>query len=383
MTQKNSSLILIFLFFAFGVAGQWAPQSNFPGGSRDDGYGVGVNEIIYVGGGRGADFGFRSDFWKFNGVDWARLKDSPFTARQYAQMAAFGDSVWVAGGLQQSEYFSDVWLYRPSLDQWSFHSHLPHPVRQGVLFAPNGELVVGLGEKAPDMLSDSLYIFRDGEWHPLTPVPNGGRFRCGYFSVGQRLYLGWGRDSSGVHFNDWQVYDLLSGEWDTLSPPPGAPREWCSSTSNFNGSGVVGFGMDSAGDFLKDVFYFNPILNSFQKIDEYSTLLRGAVLAGSDEELHLITGLSGDFDRLDIHEIYTRAGSENERLLIFPNPARNYVHIRYLPAISSNWKITDVNGKIVQEKQCKSGSCEFSLLGIQSGMYFISNGTLTTKLLIN
>jgi N-acetylneuraminic acid mutarotase len=91
---------------------QWNPLPDFPGGARDDAYGVSLENAMYLGGGRGSDFGFRSDFWKFENGYWSRLEDSPFLPRQYAQMAAFGDSVWVAGGSRQTEYYSDVWLFR-------------------------------------------------------------------------------------------------------------------------------------------------------------------------------------------------------------------------------------------------------------------------------
>jgi hypothetical protein len=251
-----------------------------------------------------------------------------------------------------------------------------------VLFAPNGILIAGLGEKAANLLSDSLFMFKDGKWQDLTALPAGERFRCGYFSVGRRLYIGWGKNQNGQILPDWWVYDIPAGIWDTLSAPADEAREWCSSTGNFRGGGAIGFGMNASEIFLNDVYYFNPLSNTWRNIHDYEHPLRGAALVGTSNELHIFTGLDDQFQRRALHARLDLEISERKKIRVFPNPANTYIHIRHQAEDSSLWQLVDISGRIIREFECHNASCEISLFGIKPGIYFIGNSSVQEKIIV-
>jgi hypothetical protein len=144
---------------------------------------------------------------------WNRLADLP-VALEAAAVAAFGDKLWVAGGLRNDENRSKlttVYVYDPATNRWADGPALPRPISHATLVAAPGGLYF-LGGWVQDGGSRQVLRLNDAHtaWVEDVPLP-GTRVAGAAAFDGTGLVFGGGTRADGTAANE--VWGLRNGAW--------------------------------------------------------------------------------------------------------------------------------------------------------------------------
>ena len=153
---------------------------------------------------------------------WERLAEAS-SARTEVAAAALGDGrILVAGGYAAPDDTVDtVEIYDPAGDSWTTGPPLPIAVNHAMAASSGGEAYVfgGFTEAGPS--TDQAFVFRNGSWLALPPMPEargagGAATAGGATSVGERIYVVGGIGPSG-HATTTMVFDPTSQTWSTTA----------------------------------------------------------------------------------------------------------------------------------------------------------------------
>ena len=228
------------------------------------------------------------------GLVWQRLSPMP-TPRTEVAAAVTDGRIVVAGGFAEPDRtVATVESYDISSDSWSPLPDLPVAVNHAMAASLAGEVYVFGGTLGDGMLSDAAFVFRDGRWHTLPPMPEprtaggaavaaaliyvvGGvgpagvaertlvldpaagrwsvaeglgtpREHMGVGGLEDRVYAVGGRARSLAGFANAEVLDPVSGTWTALPDLP-TPRGGMAATATSNGFVVAAGGEEEGGTF--------------------------------------------------------------------------------------------------------------------------------------
>lgn len=201
---------------------------------------AGVEGKIYGFGGDGTDFKIRSvTEYDLDTQVWIPRTPPP-TIRQQASVVALGGKIYLLGGVNGNNTYSNTLEeYDPLTDQWAVRH--PMPTNRSVLaVAASGQRLYAIGGFNGSVLAVvEEYNPQDDTWRSRSPMP-AGRYQLAAETINGRIYAiggGAGGESGRV-----EEYDPLTDQWSQMSDMPTARRALAAATLNGRLYALGGFG---------------------------------------------------------------------------------------------------------------------------------------------
>jgi N-acetylneuraminic acid mutarotase len=282
---------------------------------------------------------------------WETLTPMP-TARQHVKAAVVDNKIYVIGGLESwSIVSSKNEVYDPQTDTWEEKAAIPTPKHN----------------YSTAVYNDKIYIFGgstkiDGDiWSQTSTV---------------------------------EVYDPATNVWDTSYSLPSV--RFNPGIGLFNNKIII-LGGFAGDEVINSVDIFDPVTGVWSQSD---TLPTKNVAMGStilNNKIYIIGGTAGPSDNWSgYNTVYegtisdsstgVEKFSNNDDLLIFPNPAKNYIefHATDHQYVLINFQILTIDGKIIKE-----GNFNFERINISDlskGIFLLKiktdKGRITKKFVI-
>lgn len=122
----------------------------------------------------------------------------------------------------------------------------------------------------PDGVTWSDAVVIGSSWTRVADLPGLPRYKAGYFTVGDKFYIGCGA-SNGATLRDFWRYDPQSNAWTRMADFPGLPRIYAIGTAD-NSFGYMGTGHtedNSTKTQLYDFYKYNPGTGTWSAIPDY------------------------------------------------------------------------------------------------------------------
>jgi hypothetical protein len=295
-----------------------------------------------------------NDVWySSDGSHWTQATvNAGWSARGYHTSVTFDNKIWVIGGSDTvfPNYRNDVWY---SLD--------------GINWTQASDSAGWSARYLHSAVVFSNKIWVMGGWHPRS-----GAYNDAWYSTDG---INW---SQACSTSQWSTrYNHTSVVYDN--------KMWL--------IGGTRFGLYPA---YRDVWYSTDGLNWTQATDSAEWSARcGHTSVVFNNKMWVIGGFDHDSARyyndvwystgLGIEEECTMLDVTRKTMEIYPNPAKNYLTIRYpLKTQGSMLQLFDISGKIVKSEELKGKNYRISLDGIKNGVYFVKvdNNTQVTKIIV-
>jgi len=104
------------------------------------------------------------------------------------------------------------------------------------------------------------------DWVQLSDFPGTKRDDGVSFKIGDIAYFGTGLDESFTAQNNFFVFDLTTELWSSIQSLPEPEGRQYATASGFNDNGYV-FGGISNGQFLNDLWKYNPLNDTWIELD--------------------------------------------------------------------------------------------------------------------
>lgn len=120
------------------------------------------------------------------------------------------------------------------------------------------------------LLICSASLFSQGNWTPKTAFPPGPRERAFHFTIGDKMYVGGGRNFQGGDFGgainerDVWSYHFETDTWEELSPFPGTPFRNAVSFV-IDGIAYIATGHDGS-DYIDPFWKYDPSTDSWEEL---------------------------------------------------------------------------------------------------------------------
>ena len=224
--------------------------------------------------------------------NWRRRAALP-TARQNMDGTVLDGTIWVVGGLGKDGSVSEhVEGYDPVINGWKSAPDLPVKLHHEMVVSYKGEMVViggwiPQGSDQSALVSDRVFVLRDGEWEPLPELRN-PRAAGAAAVVGDRIVVTGGQDD-GRLLRTTEVFD---GErWNEAANMP-TPREHLAAVSDGEFVYAVGgraLGPDKNSAALER---YDPADDSWQVLPDMPTARGGLGAAIAGGQLFAVGGES-------------------------------------------------------------------------------------------
>ena len=265
----------------------WTQKADFGGTARYAAVGLSINGKGYIG--TGWDGGSRDDFWMYDPYPntWTQKSDVPgsFIGRTEAIAISFDQYSGFVGLGRQSESdegYSDMYEYIASADNWVARTNCPVPVWSSVAFKINQMCYVGTGIFEFGFLDWHIKTFwsfnpaGSGTWTQLADFPGSGRGNAVGFSVGNRGYIGTGKNVDDGLENDLWEYTPIANTW-KIMPEIGENGRKNAVVFTIGGVAYIGTGYDGA--YKADFMAFEP----YPQGPVYETTLDANSAGGLDD----------------------------------------------------------------------------------------------------
>lgn len=176
---------------------------------------------------------------------------------------------------------------------WIEKANFAGPARHRASSAAVGNRgYMGLGHinSVFDVLFDDWFEYDPGtdSWTQKANYPGGPRMHPATFVVGNKVYVGTGRDISGGLHQDFWCFDPVTNTWVSIAPFPGSGRRGAIAFT-LNGFGYVGTGSSNT-----NFFKYDPTTNSWSAVTSLPSMGRiSAVGFAINGKGYLTTGDGG------------------------------------------------------------------------------------------
>lgn len=400
MNYLITLLLVVFSFCSFGQTENfWTKKNDFGGLKRERAVAFTVGEFAYLGTGVDTAEMVLNDFWKYNPTTdtWAQVADLPASVRRDAIAFSIGDFGYVGTGMNANEAsevgaqpLSDFWQYHPASNSWLQKANFPGSFGNGVYFATGFAIdskgyLCG-GKMGPNFYSSQLWEYKPSvdQWTQLPNFPGGVRYQLTSFTIGYKAYVGFGTDQDMYRRDIWE-FDATTNQWSAKADFPASQR---GSTTAFS-IGERGYVTTGAnGGLLDDLWQYNPYNDSWSVKANYGGTARknaiGFVLNG---KAYVGTGKGYSGKKASMHE-YTPgsvlgAGEVNIAMAIYPNPSSEIVFLKYETDQIDRLELYSLSGEMV----LKDGPVDkLNVSGLNAGTYILvghkDEQTVSTQSLI-
>ena len=257
----------------------WTQEAPFGGVARYGAVGFSIGAKGYIGTGMDASGARKKDFWEYNPASnsWIQKTDFGGTARESAIGFSIAGKGYIGTGQETGTvYKKDFWEYDPAdisngvdangnpMGKWTQRTDFGGTVRSlSVGFSIGNKGYIGTGMDAAGSAKNDLWQW-DGDiaspayntWVVKTPFAGAARFGAIGFSVGDKAYIGVGRDGALVYQQDFWQWDTVSNVWTQTVNFGGTARNVAVGFSIGN-KGYIGTGYDGA--YQQDFWEWNPL----------------------------------------------------------------------------------------------------------------------------
>lgn len=241
MALFKVSILAILTLFAAGACAQEAPLPDYRWTAletsgevkaRHENAFVEYRDKFYLIGGRGIN---PVNVYDPASRSWETRGKSPMEIHHF-QAVVYGDAIYLmgamTGGYPKELPLEHIWIYFPEEDRWEQGDEIPEPIRRGgagaALYKDKIYMVCGIdyGHTSGTTNDFDAYDLKTGQWESLTKAPH-IRDHFPAIVVNDKLYCVGGRNTS-VHFEGnfgaffaatipWvDVYDFETEKWLTL-----------------------------------------------------------------------------------------------------------------------------------------------------------------------
>lgn len=377
----------------------WTPMANFTGTSRYTVIGFSNNLNGFVG--TGYTPSLVQDFYKYDpvGNTWTQLVDFLGGSRQSAVGFTIGSEGFGGTGYSSGS-LADWYSYNPATDTWTISTTLPDSSRYatlGLSSSTNGYL---LGGKTNSGASNDLWKFTPGttaSWDSLEAFPGGGRYNLVGFVINDCVYAGLGAINSGTYKKDFYKYCTSCqntssyvnvNECDTYTSPSGMvitssgtysdtiPNSWgCDSVLTIN---LIINSVDTSVTSLPPVLTSNSAGSSYQWVScPAMTSIPSAINQSFTPIVNgsyaVIVTHNGCIDTSSCYVVSKLGISPTpiEYLLVFPNPANDFLWINTSDQFIERVEILSIDGKNLIQKTNKSCKEQIDITELEAGIYFV------------
>lgn len=291
------ALSIAVLFFAcedtptVNYGDQWVEKDTFPPGQRDAAVAFALAGKGYLLTGWYDEY--KSDVWEYDPAEdiWSAKANFPGSARFRAVAFAVGGKAYVATGgyfnnnTNEYTFFNDLWEYDPAHDQWTRKADFPGTPRdQATVFTVGEKAYIGLGRDAEGEANDFWEYtpgegYLGGQWRQIADF--GGNARTGAigFSVAEMGFAGLGASTQNQLYSDVWQYNPATNKWTRKSFFPGGGRKNAVAFSIgervFVGTGWIGDGVTN------DLWEYDALHDSYSPRSDFPGQSRSAAVAFS------------------------------------------------------------------------------------------------------
>lgn len=186
-------------------------------------------------------------------------------------------------------FFSLAVLAQSNLT-WIQKAGFPGPARHrstGASAGNRGYMGLGHVNSVFDVLFDDWFEYDPGtdSWMQKANFPAGPRYHATSFTIGNKIYVGTGRDINAVLHNDFYCYDPATNTWTAIAQFPGAGRRGAI------GFAINGYGYVGTGSYHSNFFRYDPVTNTWlQRMSLPGTGRISAVAFAINGKGYLTTG---------------------------------------------------------------------------------------------
>lgn len=204
----------------------WTQKADVGGGGRQNGVGFSIDGKGYVGMGEITDNTFipiqvtpKEDFWEYdpNTNIWTQQNDFAGGAVATRTTFVIGEKGYIMVGYRDNIGFTkEFWEYDPVSDNWLQKGDFVGSERGATIgFSIGGKGYVGTGAGANLQKFDDFWEYDPlaDNWTQKTDFPGGLRYGATGFSLNGKGYLGGGQDETFVRKKDFWEYDPTNDEW--------------------------------------------------------------------------------------------------------------------------------------------------------------------------
>ncbi|OJJ17945.1 hypothetical protein BKI52_29250 [marine bacterium AO1-C] len=220
------------------------------------------------------------DFWEYDAATnvWKQIADFPGGERSFATSFVINNKGYVGTGKLQrtlsseSTWYTDLWEYDPSTDQWTKKADFPGTARTSAVgFSVAGKGYIGTGDANNG--SDNLGAQEDfWSYDPTTDqwtrvADFGGRRIRGAvsFVIDNKAYVGTG--NSGVQ--DFWQYDPAIDQWTKKADFGGGQRNGAIGFTS-NNKGYIGLGGNAnETGYKQDIWQYDPTTDQWTKVADF------------------------------------------------------------------------------------------------------------------
>ncbi len=353
-------LITFILILSEFKAQSWTQLTDFPGIKRDDGIAFVINNKAYCGTGL-REWAVTGDFYSLDLTTetWTTVAAMPLgKERQYACGFTDGTNGFVFGGESGGTDLNDLWMYSPTTNSWTVKASKPgNGVRGASCFViGNVAYIVGGAFTTNDAINEVwAYDITTNIWTQKNNLPI-TNWRGSGASTNGKGYLLYGMNSAFAYSRYLYEYDPLLDNWTYKSTfaGPGTGKVYANMQAIYNDL-VVFAGKDSLNVCNNQLWTYNLTSNSWLSVSTLTASLRKGGMGFTNAGTYYYTcGITQADVRLK--ETWKTAVSvgineleKREELLIYPNPASDFITIRSSKSNLRNmgYKIFDVMGSMV------------------------------------
>lgn len=183
---------------------------------------------------------------------------------------------------------------------------------------------------------------------------------------------------SNIGFSQTQNY------WTKKKDFTGLKRERAIAFS-INGKGYIGTGVDTADVVHKDLWEYNPTLNTWTQKADIASVRRNAIAFAINDKGYVGTGMDSAFvgtgkgisgKKMSMY-VYTPyavlSNNENnlESINVFPNPIEDKINLTLNSTDTKYVSIVNINGKIISHQKTNYSQLTINRNNQPSGIYFL------------
>lgn len=328
--------------------------------------------------------------------EWIKKTNMP-TARFNMAICSVEDKIYVIGGdmfLKANE------AYDPTTDTWQTRAHMP-TARQHVKAAVvNNKIYIigGLESWSEVSTKNEMYDPQTNTWEEMAPIPT-SKHNYSTAVYNNKIYVFGGSTWDDYKKDVWlqtssiEVYDPATNTWDT--PFSLTATRFNPGIGLINNSIIIVAG--SADKIVSNrVDIFDPVTGICSQSDP---LPMKNIAMGSttlNNKIYIIGGTGGSPSWVGYNTVYEGTFDEStgtdqftneDELLIFPNPATNYIQVQAIDHQykSEKFQLLTIDGKMVKEGRLESEQINIS--DMNKGVYLLNiktdEGIITKKIIIN
>ena len=341
-------------------------------------------------------FGCTSDFYFFDEttLSWGNVSPLPVgNERQYASSVAWNGKGYLFGGVDCAGVFqNDFWNYDPLTNSWTELDSLPSSGRAGMVhFVLQDTLYVAGGRNESEILDEVwAFNFITQTWSQKNSLPTNGIWRGIAFQYQENAYIGLGKNNlnNQTDFNSNILkYDVVSDVWQIVPNLNLEKRSYVGYTQTDSLLFLFG-GVDSTGQILTSVERINLSDFSINQLSDFSSIPRkGGASFLVNNDLYYSTGVSTDKrfnETWRLSNVTLTNELNNEKLIIFPNPASDEIVVSSSSnlIIGKNLIIQDLSGKSLLYEVINSKHQNIYISDLKNGVYIMTIGTNSHKIVI-